>query len=405
MSKLRIEKLKQGISSNNDVLVYRNDLGTFQGQSNVVLNTITLGGNTVNSSVYTGTSLNANSTTYFGGQLSTYYANATVPGTAYSNAVTYAGTIAATAYSNAVSTASSDATTKAGTAYSNAVTYAGTIAATAYSNAVSTASSDATTKAATAYSNAISYSGNAALAYANAIAYSGNAALAYANAIAYSGNAALAYANAIAYAASNTYVNSTFAPLASPTLTGLLTANNVTITGNLTVSGTTTYVNSTNLNIGDNIITLNADVTNVTAPTENAGIEVNRGSAANVQLRWNETLDIWQSTLDGTTYLTLATNNDVTTAYSNGVSYANSTFLKLTGGALSGAVSGITTLATGNTTVTGFVNVSTFVAAANINTSGTVSADIITVSNVAQTQTNLQVDPQGTAFLNAIIYG
>lgn len=391
MSKLRIEKLKQGISSNNDVLVFRNDLGTFQGQSNVVLNTITLGGNTVNSSVYTGTSLNANSTTYFGGQLSTYYANATVPGTAYSNAVTYAGTIAATAYSNAVSTASSDATTKAGTAYSNAVTYAGTIAGTAYSNAVSTASSDATTKAATAYSNAISYSGNAALAYANAIAYSGNAAL--------------AYANAIAYAASNTYVNSTFAPLASPTLTGLLTANNVTITGNLTVSGTTTYVNSTNLNIGDNIITLNADVTNVTAPTENAGIEVNRGSAANVQLRWNETLDIWQSTLDGTTYLTLATNNDVTTAYSNGVSYANSTFLKLTGGALSGAVSGITTLATGNTTVTGFVNVSTFVAAANINTSGTVSADIITVSNVAQTQTNLQVDPQGTAFLNAIIYG
>jgi hypothetical protein len=376
MSKLRIEKLKQGISSNNDVLVFRNDLGTFQGQSNVVLNTITLGGNTVNSSVYTGTSLNANSTTYFGGQLSTYYANSTVPGTAYSNAVSYAGTIAGTAYANAVANAASDATTKA---------------ATAYSNAVSTASSDATTKAGTAYSNAIAYSGNAALAYANAIAYSGNAAL--------------AYANAIAYAASNTYVNSTFAPLASPTLTGLLTANNVTITGNLTVSGTTTYVNSTNLNIGDNIITLNADVTNVTAPTENAGIEVNRGSAANVQLRWNETLDIWQSTLDGTTYLTLATNNDVTTAYSNGVSYANSTFLKLTGGALSGAVSGITTLATGNTTVTGFVNVSTFVAAANINTSGTVSADIITVSNVAQTQTNLQVDPQGTAFLNAIIYG
>ena len=359
MSKLRIEKLKQGVSSNNDVLVYRNDLGTFQGQSNVALNTITLGGNTVNSSVYTGTSLNANSTTYFGGQLAAYYANATVPGTAYSNAVTYAGTIAGTAYANAVANAASDATTKA---------------ATAYSNAVSTASSDATTKAATAYSNAIAYSGNAALAYANAIAYSGNAAL--------------AYANAINYAASNTYVNSTFAPLASPTLTGLLTANNVTITGNLTVSGTTTYINTATLNIADNIVTLNADVTNVTAPTENAGIEVNRGSAANVQLRWNESLDIWQSTLDGTTYLTLATNNDVTTAYSNGVSYANSTFLKLSGGTMSGAISGITS-----------------VAAANINTTGTVSADIITVSNVAQTQTNLQVDPAGSAFLNAIIYG
>ena len=300
MSKLRIEKLKQGISSNNDVLVYRNDLGTFQGQSNVVLNTITLGGNTVNSSVYTGTSLNANSTTYFGGQLSTYYANATVAGTAYANAV---------------ANAASDATTKAATAYSNAISYAGTIAGTAYSNAISTASSDATTKAGTAYSNAI----------------------------AYSGNAALAYANAIAYAASNTYVNSTFAPLASPTLTGLLTANNVTITGNLTVSGTTTYVNTTNLNIGDNIITLNADL-GASAPSENAGFEVMRGTSANVSLLWDETSDYW--------------------------SFSSN------------------------------VNIS-----ANLNTTGTVSANVLSVSNVEQTQTNLQVDPAGSAFLNAIIYG
>ena len=58
-------------------------------------------------------------------------------------------------------------------------------------------------------------------------------------------------------------------------------SNNVTISGNLTVSGTTTYVNTATLNIADNIVTLNADVTGATPPSENAGLEVNRGSSAN----------------------------------------------------------------------------------------------------------------------------
>ena len=50
-------------------------------------------------------------------------------------------------------------------------------------------------------------------------------------------------------------------------------------------------------------------------------------------------------------------------------------------------------------TVTGQANVG------SLNTTGTVTANVLSVSNVAQTQTNLQVDPAGTAFLNAIIYG
>jgi hypothetical protein len=45
MSKLRIEKLKQGTSSNNDVLVYRNDIGTYQGQSNLTLTAVTVSAN------------------------------------------------------------------------------------------------------------------------------------------------------------------------------------------------------------------------------------------------------------------------------------------------------------------------------------------------------------------------
>ena len=68
----------------------------------------------------------------------------------------------------------------------------------------------------------------------------------------------------------------------------------------MTVSGTTTYVNTTELDIGDNILKLNADVTGT--PTENAGIEIERGTSANVQLLFNEANDRWTFTNNGTTY-------------------------------------------------------------------------------------------------------
>lgn len=101
-----------------------------------------------------------------------------------------------------------------------------------------------------------------------------------------------------------------------------LTANDVVINGNLTVSGTTTYVNSTQLNIGDNIISLNADVTNATAPTQNAGLEINRGSSANVYMQYNETADNWEITNDGTNYIALKAGNSTIVANSSGI-FAN----------------------------------------------------------------------------------
>lgn len=87
----------------------------------------------------------------------------------------------------------------------------------------------------------------------------------------------------------------------------------VTISGNLNVLGNTTTIHSTQLTVDDNIITLNGNVTGV--PTLNAGIAVNRGSSANVYVLWNETVDKWQVTNDGTTYgniLTAATSGNVT---------------------------------------------------------------------------------------------
>lgn len=78
-------------------------------------------------------------------------------------------------------------------------------------------------------------------------------------------------------------------------VTGAATfSNTVTISGDLTVTGTTTYINTATLNVADNIINLNSDLGAV-APSENAGIEVNRGTSANVQLMWDETNDRWST--------------------------------------------------------------------------------------------------------------
>ena len=139
--------------------------------------------------------------------------------------------------------------------------------------------------------------------------------------------------------ASFTFNKTTGAVVHAGAVSGVTTlaAGNTTITGdvsvsgNLTVSGTRTYVNTTTLDVGDNIITLNADLGAV-APTENAGLEVMRGTSANVQFLWDETNDRWST---------------------------NSQPLAISSLVAAGAASGITTLAAGNTTITGFANVTT----------------------------------------------
>lgn len=80
-------------------------------------------------------------------------------------------------------------------------------------------------------------------------------------------------------------------------LSSLNVTGDATVTGSLTVVGNTiytgnvVYINTTNLTVGDNIITLNSDVTGT--PTESAGIEVNRGTSSNVSFLWDETNTRW----------------------------------------------------------------------------------------------------------------
>lgn len=104
--------------------------------------------------------------------------------------------------------------------------------------------------------------------------------------------------------------------------TGTTTVNNsLTVSGDLTVEGTTTTLNTATLEVEDNVVLLNRGVTG--SPTLNAGLEIERGTSANVSVLWNETSDSWTITNEGTNYHAIArkhvadiTGDTVTTAFS-----------------------------------------------------------------------------------------
>jgi len=105
-------------------------------------------------------------------------------------------------------------------------------------------------------------------------------------------------------AASGLWVNEDISTVVNSASTiniqNLNVAGNAEITGNLTVSGSVSYLNTEQVLIEDNIIVLNSNVS--ASPTLNAGIEIERGTESNVSIIWNETLDQWEFTNDGTVY-------------------------------------------------------------------------------------------------------
>jgi hypothetical protein len=80
--------------------------------------------------------------------------------------------------------------------------------------------------------------------------------------------------------------------------------NDLNVGGNLNVTGTINSVNTTEINIVDNKVNLNSNATGT--PTANAGIKVERGDSADVEVLWNETDDRWTLTNNGTNYHAIA---------------------------------------------------------------------------------------------------
>jgi hypothetical protein len=73
----------------------------------------------------------------------------------------------------------------------------------------------------------------------------------------------------------------------------------VVVTGNLTVQGTNTVINTTETTAKDRIFTLNAGEVGAGVTAGTSGIEVDRGSEVKAQLLFNETEDKWQAGVEG----------------------------------------------------------------------------------------------------------
>ena len=107
-----------------------------------------------------------------------------------------------------------------------------------------------------------------------------------------------------------TRANNSISANAGGTITG-----DLVVTGNLTISGQTTYANTISVQLGDNIITLNSETPTSLTPTENAGIEVNRGNTfANSSLLWIEASGKWQANSGSSTGAYFLADEAVVTA-------------------------------------------------------------------------------------------
>ena len=159
-------------------------------------------------------------------------------------------------------------------------------------------------------------------------------------------------------------------------------SDSMTISGDLTVSGTTTTVNSETINLADNIIALNSNFTSG-SPTEDTGISVTRGGSASKTLIWDESEDKWS--VGSETFVAGTFEGALTGNVTGNVSGSS--------GSTTGNAATATALATGRTingvTFDGTANITTLTAGTGVSVSGTavsIGQAVSTSSNVEFTQ-------------------
>lgn len=107
--------------------------------------------------------------------------------------------------------------------------------------------------------------------------------------------------------------NYTITNKATPLANVIVATHTMFVDGNLLVGGNTTQVTKTELSISDNTITVNKGEAGSGVSLGTAGIEVDRGNAANVSVLWNETYQKWTITNDGTTFSNISSSSGAST--------------------------------------------------------------------------------------------
>jgi len=175
--------------------------------------------------------------------------------------------------------------------------------------------------------------------------------------------------------------------------TTLTASGNATITGNLTVNGTTTTIDSETLTIEDPLLTLAKNNSGGAANTFDQGLFFNRGSDANVSFLWDESEDQFAFAVtsgeDGTT--AGAVTIDSYAAMKAGVATFTDTETA-TVSASDGTLSMTLADSTGNITTTADIITSDLQTGTVKANDGTAAIAIADSTGVVTVSTNLEVD-------------
>lgn len=102
-------------------------------------------------------------------------------------------------------------------------------------------------------------------------------------------------------------------------------SDNVLIEGNLTVTGAVTTLDTAQLLVEDNIITLNSTFTGNPSAGIDGGIEVERGTGANSRLIWDESEDYWSLGVSGSESRIIT--NSILSSLDLNLTYSTSSFV------------------------------------------------------------------------------
>lgn len=128
----------------------------------------------------------------------------------------------------------------------------------------------------------------------NATGISNNASAISANSTDISANTTAIQSNDSDITALQTKTSALATNGSSATFSGNVSAQNLTLSGNLTVNGTTTTLNTQTVEIEDNIIEVNLAPSTGNETAQTGGLQVNRGSGNDkAQVVWDDSLDLF----------------------------------------------------------------------------------------------------------------